>query len=175
MGCELVCGLLLWLRTGARGWPFVIQKAGKRPEGKEPSRFHWTGGFWKAGPYLITIPRLISNALFAHGRKAATPLHHLNPCASCAFWFLISRTIISSWHLGAALKHTVGVRNSMFIPDPVALAGLIWLQMLKLGPRIGEACHGSLGVKEKDLTVNWREALTPSRLKEREPEWLRHK
>lgn len=26
----------------------------------------------------------------------------------------------------------------MFIPDPVALAGLIWLQMLKLGPRIGE-------------------------------------
>lgn len=44
MGYELVCGPLLWLTAGARGWLFVIGKAGKRPDGEEPSLFHWTDG-----------------------------------------------------------------------------------------------------------------------------------
>lgn len=33
----------------------------------------------------------------------------------------------------------------------------------------------AMEVKEKDLTTNWRGALSFSRLKGREPEWVRHK
>lgn len=70
----LYCGLELGLGSGH----LSSERLEKRPD-------HLTGGFWKAGPCLITTPRLISSALFAHGRQATTPQHPLNTCASHDF------------------------------------------------------------------------------------------